>query len=76
MPELTFKGKGFVFNNHLTAPHRPLIHNAGKSIGEPRLDDSLIIYDNLNALKSLLPVYSGKMDCIIEDSPTLEYPHD
>ena len=25
MPELNFKGKEFVYNHHLTVPHRPLL---------------------------------------------------
>jgi hypothetical protein len=65
MPELNFKGKEFVFNHHLAVPHRPLVPDASKSIGEPRLDGSLIIHgDNLHALKSLPPMYAGEVDCI------------
>ncbi len=70
MPELNFKGKEFVFNHHLAVPHRPLVPDANKSIGEPRLDGNLIINgDNLHALKSLLPMYAGKVDCIFIDPP-------
>jgi adenine-specific DNA-methyltransferase len=70
MPELSFKGKEFVFNHHLAVPHRPLVPDAAKSVGEPRLDGNLIIHgDNLHALKSLLPMYAGKVDCIFIDPP-------
>lgn len=70
MPELNFKGKEFVYNHHLSIPHRPLVPDAGKSIGEPRLDGNLIIHgDNLHALKSLLPMYAGKVDCVFIDPP-------
>jgi adenine-specific DNA-methyltransferase len=70
MPELNFKGKEFVFNHHLAVPHRPLLPDAAKSIGEPRLDGNLIIHgDNLHALKSLLPMYAGKVDCVFIDPP-------
>ncbi len=70
MPELDFKGKEFVYNHHLAIPHRPLIPHPEKSIGEPRLDGNLIIHgDNLHALKSLLPMYAGKVDCIFIDPP-------
>ena len=70
MPELLFKGKEFVFNHHLAVPHRPLVPDAGFSVGEPRLDGNLIIHgDNLHALKSLLPMYAGKIDCIFIDPP-------
>jgi len=70
MPELLFKGKEFVFNHHLAVPHRPLVPDAVRSVGEPRLDGNLVIHgDNLHALKSLLPMYAGKIDCIFIDPP-------
>lgn len=70
MPELSFKGKEFVYNHHLAVPHRPLLPHPDKSIGETRLDGNLIINgDNLHALKSLLPMYAGKVDCIFIDPP-------
>lgn len=70
MPELQFKGKEFVYNYHLTVPYRPLVPDASKSIGEPSLNGNLIIHgDNLHALKALLPMYAGKVDCIFIDPP-------
>lgn len=70
MPELSFKGKEFVFNHHLAVPHRPLIPDASKSVGDARLDGNLVLHgDNLHALKSLLPMYAGKVDCIFIDPP-------
>lgn len=70
MTELHFKGKEFVYNHHLTVPHRPLEMHADKGIGDPRLDGNLIIQgDNLHALKALLPIYAGKVDCIFIDPP-------
>lgn len=70
MSELNFKGKEFVYNHHLAVPHRPLVPDADKSIGTPRLDGNLIIHgDNLHALKSLLPMYAGKVDCVFIDPP-------
>lgn len=70
MPELNFKGKEFVYNHHLTVPFRPLEPQADKGIGEPSLDGNLIIHgDNLHALKALLPMYAGKVDCIFIDPP-------
>ena len=70
MSELTFKGKEFVYNHHLAVPHRPLVPHPKKSIGDARLDGNLIIHgDNLHALKSLLPMYAGKVDCIFIDPP-------
>jgi adenine-specific DNA-methyltransferase len=70
MTELVFKGKEFVWNHHLAVPFRPLVMQPEKGIGEPRLDGSLIVQgDNLHALKALLPMYAGKVDCIFIDPP-------
>ncbi len=70
MPELIFKGKEFVYNHHLAVPFRPLVPHPDKSIGEARMDGNLIIHgDNLLALKSLLPMYAGKVDCVFIDPP-------
>jgi adenine-specific DNA-methyltransferase len=70
VPELNFKGKEFVYNHHLTVPFRPLEIQAEKGIGEPSLNGNLIIQgDNLHALKALLPMYAGKIDCIYIDPP-------
>lgn len=70
MTELSFKGKEFVYNHHLSVPFRPLVPDASKGIGEVALDGNLIIHgDNLEALKSLLPLYAGKVDCIFIDPP-------
>jgi adenine-specific DNA-methyltransferase len=70
MPELFFKGKEFVYNHHLAVPHRPLVPRPERSIGKPALDGNLIIHgDNLHALKALLPLYAGKVDCIFIDPP-------
>lgn len=70
MTELNFKGKEFVYNHHLSVPIRPLDMHADKGIGAPSLDGNLIIQgDNLHALKALLPMYAGKVDCIFIDPP-------
>lgn len=70
MTELSFKGKEFVYNHHLSVPFRPLVPDACKGIGEVALDGNLIIHgDNLEALKSLLPLYAAKVDCIFIDPP-------
>ncbi|MFN4057785.1 MAG: site-specific DNA-methyltransferase [Roseinatronobacter sp.] len=70
MTELLFKGKEFVWNHHLAVPFRPLVMHPDKGIGAPRLDGNLIVQgDNLHALKALLPMYAGKVDCIFIDPP-------
>ncbi len=74
MPTLEFKGKAFVYTHHLTVPFRELVIDPAKSLpapgAKPSLQDNLIIHgDNLHALKALLPVYAGKVDCIYIDPP-------
>ena len=44
MSELNFKGKEFVYNHHLTVPHRPLVPDADKSVGAPRLEGNQIAH--------------------------------
>lgn len=70
MPEIQFKGKEFVFNHHLSVPYRPLLADKKKSIGPGNINENLIINgDNLHALKALMPMYAGKIDCIFIDPP-------
>lgn len=70
MTELNFKGKEFVYNHHLAVPFRPLVPHEDKGIGPVALEGNLIIHgDNLHALKALLPLYAGKVDCIFIDPP-------
>jgi adenine-specific DNA-methyltransferase len=74
MPTLDFKGKSFVYTHHLSVPFRELIVDAKKSElqkgAKSSLEDNLIIHgDNLHALKALLPIYAGKVDCIYIDPP-------
>lgn len=70
MTELSFKGKEFVYNHHLAVPFRPLVPDETKGIGPVALDGNLIIHgDNLHALKALLPLYAGKVDCVFIDPP-------
>jgi len=74
MPTLEFKGKSFVYTHHLSVPFRELVIDPKKSLpasgAKPSLEDNLIIHgDNLHALKALLPIYAGKVDCIYIDQP-------
>lgn len=70
MTELNFKGKEFVYNHHLAVPFRPLVPHSDKGIGPVALDGNLIIHgDNLHALKALLPLYAGRVDCVFIDPP-------
>ncbi|SRR6266542_3273109 len=74
MPTLDFKGKSFVYTHHLSVPFRELVIESKKSLPstgvKASLEDNLIIHgDNLHALKALLPIYAGKVDCIYIDPP-------
>lgn len=74
MPELTWIGKDAVRRHHLDVPFRPLAHQY--DFAAPAGPDALagpahrIIHgDNLEALKSLLPEYEGRVRCIYIDPP-------
>ena len=70
MTEFSFKGKEFVYNHHLSVPFRPLIPDEAKGVGPVALNGNLVIHgDNLHALKSLIPLYAGKVDCVFIDPP-------
>ncbi len=70
MPSLEFKGKSLVYAHHLTVPHRPLVVDPVRSVGEAGANGNLIIHgDNLEALKALLPRYAGRVKCIYIDPP-------
>ncbi len=71
MAGLTFKGKSFVQNHHLLVKYHQLIPRKDKSLTDKvSLRDNLIIHgDNLKALKALLPMYGGKVNCIYIDPP-------
>lgn len=67
MPTLNWIGKDKVINHDLEVPYHVLdkkyTYNADES-------DNMIIHgDNLTALKSLLPKYEGKVDCVYIDPP-------
>lgn len=67
MPTLEWIGKSKVINHHLDVPYRVLdeqyTYNAEKS-------GNMIIHgDNLEALKSLLPEFEGRVKCIYIDPP-------
>ena len=71
MPRLEWIGKDAVVNHHLSVPYRTL--EKQYTFGAP--DDGqvaankIIHGDNLEALKSLLPEYEGKVKCIYIDPP-------
>lgn len=74
MPTLHWIGKDKIINHHQEVPYKVLNHEYGFSekgkTETPVATGNLIINgDNLEALKSLLPKYEGKVNCIYIDPP-------
>jgi len=74
MPTLHWIGKDKVINHHLDVPYRVLEHQYGFENGvqserETNSGNKIIHGDNLEALKSLLPEYEGRIKCIYIDPP-------
>ncbi|WP_405378242.1 site-specific DNA-methyltransferase [Nonlabens sp. Asnod3-A02] len=73
MPTLNWIGKEKVVNHHQDVPYKILekqyTYTDGKESSTGSSDNKIIHGDNLEALKSLLPEYEGKIDCIYIDPP-------
>lgn len=78
MPTLHWIGKEKVVSHHQDVPYRVLEHKYhfdaenGETSGLPtkaKAGNKIIHGDNLEALKSLLPEYEGKIKCIYIDPP-------
>ena len=74
MPTLDWIGKDKVINHHNDVPYKVLEHKYSYDEDGEHKDDiyseNMIIHgDNLEALKSLLPQYEGKIKCIYIDPP-------
>lgn len=74
MPTLDWIGKDKVVNHHLDVPYRVLERQYSYDENGRHEDDNgsenMIIHgDNLEALKSLLPQYEGRIKCIYIDPP-------
>jgi len=73
MPTLTWVGKDKVVNHHHDVPFRVLRHESRFEAPEGTPANStgnrIIHGDNLEALKSLLPEFEGKVNCIYIDPP-------
>ncbi len=67
MPSLNWIGKDKVLNHHNEVPYRVL--DKKYSYGDENAENMIIHGDNLEALKSLLPKYEGKIKCIYIDPP-------
>jgi adenine-specific DNA-methyltransferase len=67
MPELTWLGDAKAPEAATRIPCRLL--QAIKQLGDAGADNLLTQGDNLDALKSLLPFYAGRVKCIFIDPP-------
>lgn len=75
MPTLNWIGKDKVVSHHLEVPYRVLEHKYGfrsddeNDKSETHSGNKIIHGDNLEALKSLMPEYEGRIDCVYIDPP-------
>ena len=69
MPSLHWSGKEEAVKEARAVPYRPLIAEPSLGHGDPAAENLPIQGDNLDALKSLLPVYAGRVKCIFIDPP-------
>lgn len=74
MPTLEWIGKDKVINHHQDVPYRVLerqysYDEQGQHTEDNGSENMIIHGDNLEALKSLLPHYEGKVKCIYIDPP-------
>ena len=75
MPTLNWIGKDKVVNHHQDVPFKVLEHKygftaeKGEQSEETKRGNKIIHGDNLEALKSLLPEYEGKIDVVYIDPP-------
>lgn len=73
MPTLNWIGKDKVINHHQDVPYKVLeqqyTYSNGSETNTFVSENKIIHGDNLEALKSLLPQYEGKIDCIYIDPP-------
>ena len=75
MPTLQWIGKEKIINHHHDVPYCVLDHqysfgeNGEQKKKEAKSGNMIIQGDNLDALKSLLPKYEGKIKCIYIDPP-------
>jgi len=74
MPTLHWIGKDKVVNHHQDVPFRVIEHKYGFADGKESKNETgsgnkIIHGDNLEALKTLLPEYEGRIKCIYIDPP-------
>ena len=69
MPNLEWAGKAEAVQAAKVAPYRLLLADEGLSYGSLSAGNAIVQGDNLDALKSLLPYYAGRVRCVYIDPP-------
>lgn len=69
MPILDWLNKNEAVRTVAKVPYRLLEPVADLSYGDQASENMLIQGDNLDALKSLIPLYAGRVKCIYIDPP-------
>ncbi|MCR5030583.1 MAG: site-specific DNA-methyltransferase [Selenomonadaceae bacterium] len=69
MPSLDWAGKAEAVAAAKNAPYRLLLADERLSYGDLSLGNAIVQGDNLDALKSLLPYYAGRVRCVYIDPP-------
>ena len=69
MPTLNWLNRDDALKAADAVPYRLLTEDAALSVGDADAGNMLIQGDNLAALKSLLPIYAGRVKCIYIDPP-------
>ena len=69
MPILHWLNREKSITEGARAPYRLLQYDSELSYGDAETENMLVQGDNLDALKALLPYYSGKVKCIFIDPP-------
>lgn len=59
MPTLDCRGKKAVANHRREVPYRLIHCDSNLSAGDPAAGNLLVQWDNLEALRALLPYYAG-----------------
>ncbi len=67
MPNLEWAGKAEAVQAAKNAPYRLLLADEGLSYGSLSTGNAIVQGDNLDALKSLLPYYAGRVRCVYID---------
>lgn len=67
MPNLDWAGKTEAVQAAKAAPYRLLLADESLSYGDLSAGNAIVQGDNLDALKSLLPYYAGRVRCVYID---------